>query len=58
MISCGTPSFFVDLLQEYSDAGANHVNVVFVPVDKSPEQLKLFGLLDGGCQRTLIGTYV
>lgn len=43
MISCGTPSYFVDLLQEYSDAGANHVNVVFVPVDKSPEQLKLFG---------------
>ncbi len=42
MISYGTPSYFVDLLQGYSDAGANHVNVVFVPVVKSPEQLKLF----------------
>jgi alkanesulfonate monooxygenase SsuD/methylene tetrahydromethanopterin reductase-like flavin-dependent oxidoreductase (luciferase family) len=42
MISCGTPAYFIDLLQEYADAGANHVNVVFVPVDKAPEQLELF----------------
>lgn len=42
MISCGTPQHFIDLMEEYRTAGANHVNVVFVPVDRAPEQLELF----------------
>jgi len=42
MISCGTPQYFVDLLDEYSEAGANHINVVFVPVNKAPDQLEIF----------------
>jgi probable F420-dependent oxidoreductase len=42
MISCGTPEYFVDLLEEYAEAGANHINVVFVPVNKAPDQLEIF----------------
>ena len=42
MISCGTPQYFVDLIEEYVEAGADHINVVFVPVNKAPEQLELF----------------
>jgi len=42
MISCRTPEYFVDLLEEYAKAGANHVNVVFVPVNKAPDQLEIF----------------
>ena len=42
MISCGTPEYFVDLLEEYAEAGADHVNLVFVPVNKAPHQLEIF----------------
>ncbi len=41
-ISCGTPEYFVDLIQQYANAGADHLNVVFVPVDRAPHQLEIF----------------
>jgi len=42
MISCGTPEYFVELLEDYAEAGANHINVVFVPVNRAPDQLEIF----------------
>jgi probable F420-dependent oxidoreductase len=42
MVSCGTPEYFVDLMQDYIKSGADHINVVFVPVDRALDQLEIF----------------
>ena len=42
-ISCGTPEYFTDLIERYREAGCDQLSLVFVPVNKAVEQIRLFG---------------
>jgi alkanesulfonate monooxygenase SsuD/methylene tetrahydromethanopterin reductase-like flavin-dependent oxidoreductase (luciferase family) len=42
-VSCGTPEDFIDLIQRYREAGCDQFSLVFVPVNKAVEQIRLFG---------------
>ena len=42
-VTCGTPDDFIDLIEDYGEAGCNQFSLVFVPVNKAVEQLRLFG---------------
>ncbi len=42
-VSCGTPDDFIDLIEDYRESGCDQLSLVFVPVDKATEQIRLFG---------------
>jgi len=42
-VACGTPEDFIDLIEDYREAGCDQFSLVFVPVDRAVEQLRLFG---------------